>query len=72
MAAIALDPVQGSVRSRDELGRRPAVGGNVATPIDALIGTGPRCSPTNGLVAECLEDALGRPARLVVRRSRAG
>ena len=27
-------------------------------PIDAPIGNGPRCSPTNGVVAERLEDAL--------------
>ena len=50
---------------------RPSCGW-VAMPIEAPIGKGCRPSAANGDVAECLEDALGDPGRLLAVRSPGG
>jgi hypothetical protein len=49
VAAVALDPIEAlSAAAMSSVAVRPSAG-KVATPIDAPIGTGPRCSPTNAL-----------------------
>ena len=66
VAAAALDLVE-RPRRRRRSARSPVrpSAGNVATPMDAAIGTGPRCSPTNGWSRKASRMRSAARARLV-------
>src|SRR5436190_5007582 len=66
VAAVPLDPIEGAVGRRDQLGGGPAVDRERRHPDRCADGHGAALLADEGVLVERVEDPLGRPARLIV------